>query len=226
MQTIHYKRGDMLVQSIGCMVLAAVGLWLGLSFHGRLMVLGWVLAACLPVLSIGLFVRALGDGVALRFDQQNLHVATLWSGTDLRWADVRKLQRQTIQQSSAFGLFKRDIAFYIVVTAVDDSGFERSFRVNERLIDWPRDAMDSLLNDLQRVWSGQLSHATGTAGRSAQMGTPAQRSDSAGSSADFDADAIMARYMERRKAVAPAALAEIPAMAGAPVQRTFGRKRT
>jgi len=155
MQTVRYKRGTLIWQAIGCLVIAAGGLWMAVSFNGQAKLLGILLALMLPFASIALMVRAFGDCVALQFDSSTLRVTTLLGGARLSWSQVRSLSREVVTQSQAFGLFKQDISFYLVITAVEDGGFERRFKVNERLLDWPRDGIPALVDDMARAQSSR-----------------------------------------------------------------------
>ena len=223
MQTIHYKRGDMYAQAIGCALFSIMGGWLAFHGHGKLMILGAVLALSLPIAAIALTARAMGDCVALRFDRQGLYVASLWRSAKLSWPELRKIHRETLVQSSAFGLFKRKIAFYIVITAADEGSFERSFKINERLLDWPQDGMEALVADMARVANTNGQTAVGASERA---NTPSRARPSLGGTAgepDFDPDAVMARYLAERDADGERAPLVKPRIAASP-RPQFGRR--
>lgn len=62
MQTVLYKRGDMVGQAFGCLALAVGSVWMAANFHGTFKLLGVFLAVTLPFLAVALFARAAGGG--------------------------------------------------------------------------------------------------------------------------------------------------------------------
>lgn len=210
MRTISYKRGSMLNQSIGCMVLAIGGAWAAFhsGFGPMLRFLGGFLAVCLPFLSVALFLKWRSDCVALRYDQQQLQISTLWRTTSVLWSDVRDISREKLTQSSGFGLFKQDIAHYLVITTATADGFEHSYRVQEELLDLPTGAVPGLMDELGGLWAARLEGARRSiAGASVpEPGMPS-----------FDADAAVARYMAQRNT-------DAPVVPQTPARPAFGRK--
>lgn len=158
MRTVSYKRDSMISQAIGCLLIAAGGAWLALQadFDFKFRFLGGFLAICLPFVSAALFVRWKRGAEALRFDARQLHISTLYRQTSVAWSEVRNIQREKLTQSSGFGLIKQDIAHYLVITTALDGGFERTFRVQEDLLDWPKDAMQALAEELSGQWAQAL----------------------------------------------------------------------
>lgn len=158
MRTISYKRDSMITQAIGCLFLAAGGAWLAMhpEFHVKFRFVGGFLAVCLPFVSAALFMRWRSGAEALRFDARQLHISTLYRQTSVAWSDVRNIQRETLTQSSGFGLIKQDVAHYLVITTAIDGGFERTFRVQEDLLDWPKDGMAALADELSGLWAHAL----------------------------------------------------------------------
>lgn len=170
MRVISYKRDSMISQALGCLLIAAGGVWLAFQadFNIKFRFFGGFLAVCLPFVSAALFIRWKGGAEALRFDARQLHISTLYRQTSVAWSDVRNIQREKLTQSSGFGLIKQDIAHYLVITTALDGGFERTFRVQEDLLDWPKDAREALAEELSAIWAQAL-----RSGRDAPMPPPA-----------------------------------------------------
>lgn len=114
----------------------------------QLRLLGALLGLSLPFVAVALAIRAYNDVPAIQYDHRKLSVATLWASADLPWPTVRRIHRETLQQQSSFGLIKQDIGHYLVVTAVVGDNDERTYKINERLLDWPVEALSRLADDL------------------------------------------------------------------------------
>jgi hypothetical protein len=157
MITIQYKRADMVFQAIGCLFLAGLGAYMAMQdTMWQLRLLGGLLAISLPVVSIALAMRAYNNAAAIQYDRKHLTLATLWTSVDLPWSAIRSIHRETLQQQSAFGLIKQNIGYYLVVTAHIDDNNERTFKINERLLDWPVAQMPQLASDLIAAANGAL----------------------------------------------------------------------
>lgn len=211
MRTISYKRGTMFGQAVGCVVLALGGAWAAFSLHGWMQFLGGFLAVTLPFVAIALTVRAMGDCVALRFDVHSVTIKTLFRTVEVDWKQVIDVRREKLRQSSMFGLIKQDIGHYLVIVARDGM-FERNYQLDEKLLDWPRDAMSALAEELVAAANGVMQAAPSVQARPRRVDDPLAGSRP---SEGFDADAAMARYMATRTA-APSA--------PTPARASFGRK--
>lgn len=201
MQTVHYKRGDMIGQAIGCLALAVGSVWMAANFHGTFKFLGVFLAVTLPFLAVALFARAAGDCIALQFDGQSLSIKTLWRKATVPWKQVTGIHRETLRQTSMFGLIRQDIGFYLVVTLASGGLGSNKFQLDERLLDWPKGALPTLLDDLARA--GQLGRVAGSEPEPRSAPTFAKTRDpleGARATDDFDPDAVMARYLAGRTA--------------------------
>jgi hypothetical protein len=153
MRSVFYKRDKLITQSIGCLVLAAGGLWLAIDpdFHAKFRFVGGFLALCLPFVSIALFHRWRQNHPALAYDQHSVSLSTLYRSASFAWQDVRDIQREKLTQSSGFGLIKQDIAHYLVITVADGSSLEE-YRIQEDILDWPRERFDALQSELVDKW--------------------------------------------------------------------------
>lgn len=168
MTIIRYKRSDMVFQSIGCFFLAGLGAYMALQdIMWQLRLLGGFLAAALPVVSIALAMRAYNNVAAIQYDHKALTLATLWTSVELPWSAIRSIHRETLQQQSAFGLIKQNIGHYLVVTAHIGDNDERTFKLNEQLLDRPAAQMPQLAADLIAAANGALQEQRQTTRRPA-----------------------------------------------------------
>ncbi len=150
MRTVHYKRSSLVNNAVGCLVGAAVGVWAALTFESTWMMLGAFLAVTLPFAAIALLVKAMGDCVAIQFDDRGIRVSTLFGGKAMSWPEVVNIQRETVQQSQFFGLYKKDISHHLVFTPLDGAIFGK-LKINEHLLDLPRDSISSLIEEMGRA---------------------------------------------------------------------------
>jgi hypothetical protein len=150
MTTIAYAQGKMLHNAIGCAVLAAAGGYLAgfTDWHWQLRLMGGLLALCLPFVSAALFLRLRSGADALVYDGQQIKISTFYRQAGHRWSDVRAIQRETLTQSSGFGLVKQDLAHYLVITVADGAALEE-YRIQEELLALPKSEMQALADDLQ-----------------------------------------------------------------------------
>lgn len=161
MTTVNYQSSKMLSNVIGCAALAIAGLWVGFftDWHWKLRFLGGFLGLTLPFVSGALALRIRSGLAALEYDRNTLKIATFYRVTSHRWPEVRNISRETLTHSSGFGLFKRDVAHYLVVTVADESGMQNSYRLQEELLDWPKDSFPALVEQMTAAWMGQRTHA-------------------------------------------------------------------
>jgi hypothetical protein len=164
MITVRYKRDELLLQSAGCVFFAIICGVLFFQFDVlQFRLISGGLALTLPVMAVILAAKTRGDLTAIAADRSGLRVSTMWSSTAIPWARVTSIGRVALQESTA-GLFKKTIAWYLVVTEYD-GGFERRHKINEKLLDWPQDAIDALIGQIAALDDpGIASVPPGTAG--------------------------------------------------------------
>jgi hypothetical protein len=175
---VRYKRADMIAQAIGCTVLAIGSAWAFAQVDiVKLRILFGVIAVTLPVVAIALGIRGMGDLVALDFDERGVTVCTLWKKSSVGWANVKSIQREEVRQSSGYGLFKRTIGWYLVIVTDEGDGFEQRLKLNEKLLDWPKDSIDSLVAQLAEAQQGGFARRASASpvATSVAAGQPAMR---------------------------------------------------
>jgi hypothetical protein len=150
MQTVFYKREKLIKQAIGCALLAAAGFWCASqpTFHWQIRLMGGLLAFSLPSVSILLLSRWHKNVPAIHFDDDRLHLSSLYRSASFSWSEIRHVDREKLTQAAAFGLIKQTIASYLVVTVADGSNFEKKFKIQEDLLEWPRDGLDALADEI------------------------------------------------------------------------------
>lgn len=163
MTLVKYQQSKMLWNAVGCAVLAVGGLWVAFfsEWIFKLRLLGGLLGLSLPFVSTALALRMRSGLAALKFDRTTLEIATFYRSTAHRWSDVRDISRETLTRSSAFGLIKQDLAHYLVIAVADEDGLQNTYRLQEELLDWPKDRFPALVEQLNAIWMGQSVIATG-----------------------------------------------------------------
>ncbi len=212
-RTISYKRDKLILNALLFLILAAVGVWMAMTFHRAWMVAGYFFALIGPIGAFALIVRAMGDCVALRFDSRSLEIHTLWSNSTVLWSDVQDIQRVTTTQTSGFGLVKQDIAHNLVIVASNGRSGQRKYEVDENLLAIPRDTIPGLIEDMAQAWLGKR-NATPTAPQRQAHVPLTDYPDRPASHDAFDPDAALARYVRNRGS----------AEATAPPRPQFGRR--
>lgn len=157
MTVIEYNQNKMAFNAIGCAVLAIGGAVAALmpDWPMKIRFLGGFLAVCLPFVALFLVRRIKSASAALAFDTQGVSIATFFRTRYCHWSEVRNIQRETLTQSSGFGLFKQDIGHYLVITVADGSTFEE-LRVQEELLAAPKGDMQGIVDAMAGLWMAAL----------------------------------------------------------------------
>lgn len=158
MRVVKYRSDKLIGQALGCALFAIVGAWVASQpdMFMKLRILGGVVALSLPFVAMGLFLRWKRGNAALSFDARELHISTFYRSVSVRWPQVRNIERETLTQSSGFGLINRDVGHYIVITTADaDSSYE-VYRVQEELLDLAKVEIAQLVDELGSCWANAL----------------------------------------------------------------------
>ncbi len=155
MLEVGYRRENLIFQATGCLALAAGGVWFARLDTGyfQLTLLGWLMAAAMPVVAIALVRRGFDRSLALREVRDGLEIRTLYAAQDIAWSGLQTVHRETLQQSSAFGLIKQTIAGYLVFTGRNRSGEEVTIKLHEDLLDWPKKSIRQLQTEIVERWT-------------------------------------------------------------------------
>ena len=154
MLEIGYRRENLIFQSIGCLAMAAGGVWLARLDTGyfQLTLLGWLMAAAMPCIAFVTFRRGLDGSLALREVRDGLELRTLYAAQDIAWKDLEAVHRETLTQSSGFGLIKQTIAGYLVFSGRNRSGEQIKIKLHEDLLDWPKASLGKLQDEIAVRW--------------------------------------------------------------------------
>ncbi len=154
MLEVGYRRENLIFQGIGCLALAAGGVWFARLDTGyfQLTLLGWLMAAAMPIVAFALVRRGFDGSLALREVQGGLELRTLYAAQDFAWSGLDSVHRETLQQSSAFGLIKQTIAGYLVFTGRNRSGEQVTIKLHEDLLDWPKQSLGQLQDKVVERW--------------------------------------------------------------------------
>ncbi len=225
MTTLFYSRGKLIFSGAFLLLVAPV-LGVFCVFGGPLgMIVGAILILGGPLASIGRLRRVFSDLRAIEYDDRQITLYPLGRSRKLNWREVSAIEVHTLTQyiygfipvsrqhsirishtGGVLGTAKISIPFNLL--AMDKA------TVIARLADMEKmRGGDGFVGGAARVSKAALTHA---------MNAP--REDHAPES-DFDADAVMARYLAQREANAQAE-AEAPATPQMPPRVAgFGRKR-
>jgi hypothetical protein len=160
MTVIEYNQNKMAFNAIGCAALAIGGAVAALmpDWPMKLRFVGGFLAVCLPFVSLFLVLRIKSGSAALAFDSQGVSISTFYRTRHCRWSDVRDIKRETLTQSSGFGLVKQDIGHYIVITFADGVVLEE-LRVQEELLACPKQDVQGIVDAMAGQWMAALNGA-------------------------------------------------------------------
>lgn len=158
MRIVQYKADKLVGQGIGCVFLATGAAWVAfqpwIGWEWRLF--GGFLALTLPFAAVALFMRWKSGNAALSFNSRELHISTFYRSVNVYWPQVRNIERETLTQTSGFGLIKQDLGHYIVITTADADGSYEVYRVQEELLDLPENDIAQLVQELGSCWVNAL----------------------------------------------------------------------
>lgn len=162
MTVIEYNREKMAFNAIGCAMLAVLGVLAALQpdWHMKIRFVGGFLAITLPFVSLFLFLRIKSGAPAIAFDGDGVAISTFYRTRHCRWSDVRDIKRETLTQSSSFGLFKQEIGHYIVFTVADGAMYEE-LRVQEELLACKKQDVQGIVDAMCASWTSAF-HGTTT----------------------------------------------------------------
>lgn len=156
---VGYRRENLFFQSIGCLALAAGGVWFARLDTGylQLTLLGWLIALAMPFVAYATFRRALDGALALREVSNGIEINTLYASQNIAWRDLQSVHRESLTQSGAFGLIKQTIAGYLVFAGRNRSGEDVVIKLHEDLLNWPKAELHKLEAQVIERWArGEL----------------------------------------------------------------------
>ncbi len=224
MRTIKYSYEKLITGAAIGVFMMPGGYWLTELGIRKAYFCGWVFMIIAPFLLIGSLNKLAGDRVALRWDENAVHIKTLWQQTTARWPDVVSITRRAHNGSEA------------VVIKVNGGVFgSKDYSLSPMFIDLGNDGIGGLMAKLEHARRGHDPH-TQQANQTAAL--PQSVTTSPTATGTFDADAAIARYLEKRDVPVtqpaatprPVTLNGVPVDMGdlssraAPARKQFGRR--
>jgi len=224
MRTIYYSYEKLITGAALGVFMVPGGYWLTELDIRKAYYCGWVFMILGPIMLIGVLNKLVGDRVALRWDENLVHIKTLWRQTTARWPDVVSITRRAQNGSQS------------IVIKVQGGVFgSKNYNLSPAFIDLGGDGVGGLMAKLENARRGQEAiapQATATATR------PQPVPVASATAGAFDPDAAIARYLANRDIPAtqpnaerrPVMLNGVPVDVGGvpsgatPVRKQFGRR--
>ncbi len=231
MTTLYYSRGKLIFSGAFLLILAPL-LGLVCLFLGPVGILiGLVLVLGGPLMSIGRLGRVFSDLKAIEYDDRTLTLRPLGRSRELSWSEVASIEVHTLTQY-IYGFIPVSRQHSIRISHSGGMMGTAKVTIPFNLLAADKATVIARLADMERMRGGDgyvtggavasrkamASALSGGGERKAPVRKPASEPAS-----DFDADAVMARYLAKREAEAPTQEAATPQMP--PRVAGFGRKR-
>ncbi|WP_054123483.1 hypothetical protein [Novosphingobium sp. AAP93] len=223
MTTLRYSRAKLIFSGAFLLILAPV-LGLFSLFAGPLgMIIGLILIVGGPLMSIGRLGRVFSDLKAIEYDARQIHLHPLGTSRRLNWREVTGIEVHTLTQY-IYGFIPVSRQHSIRITHTGGVLGKAKITIPFNLLAIDKAAVIARLADMEKMRGGdgfvggaaRISRAAITEA----MNAPREDHEPA---SNFDADAVMARYLAQREAKAQEAEAAAPQMP--PRVAGFGRKR-
>lgn len=227
MTTLYYSRGKLIFSGAFLLILAPV-LGLFSLFAGPVgMIIGVILIVGGPLMSIGRLGRVFSDLKAIEYDARQIHLHPLGASRRLNWREVTAIEVHTLTQY-IYGFIPVSRQHSIRITHSGGVLGKAKITIPFNLLAVDKAAVIARLADMEKLRGGDgfVGGAARVSKAALTRAMNAPREDHEPAS-DFDADAVMARYLARREAEAQAiARAEADAAPQMPPRVAgFGRKR-
>lgn len=215
MTTLYYSRGKLIFSGAFLLILAPV-LGLFSLFAGPVgMIIGVILIVGGPLMSIGRLARVFGDLRAVEYDERQITLYPIGAQRRLDWRQVASIEVETLTQY-IYGFIPVNRQHSIQISHAADGRRLSSINIPFNLLNADKAAIMARMTHMEMLRS--------RAGEAAAARAVPQGMVDEAEPSDFDADAVMARYLARRgeqqaKADEPARPQMPPRVAG------FGRKR-
>ncbi|MCC6924667.1 hypothetical protein [Novosphingobium sp.] len=155
MLDVVYKRSNLVMPAIGCVLFAVGGGWVALQDEADWIyrLIGAMFALALPFVGYAAAARAASGVSAIRETASGLQLSTLYASTHVHWDQIVGIRREVLQQKSAFGLIKQNLGHYLVFEAHLPGEGELKVKIQEDLIDMPKARHARLFDQLNAMWA-------------------------------------------------------------------------
>ena len=228
MTTLYYSRAKLITSGAFLLILAPV-LGLFSLFAGPIgMIVGVILIVGGPLASIGRLGRVFSDLKAIEYDERQIHLHPLGASRRLNWREVTGIEVHTLTQY-IYGFIPVNRQHSIRITHSGGVLGKAKITIPFNLLAMDKATVIARLADMEKLRGGdgfvggaaRVSKAALTQAMNAPREAPREVEEPV---SDFDADAVMARYLARRGE--QQAQAEEPARPQIPARVAgFGRKR-
>lgn len=190
-------------------------------------IVGFILLIGGPLAAFGTIRKLSGDATAVRYDQRTVTVFTTWKAHSLSWADVNDVNIM-VMTMRMYGVIPVNRTYFLDFKVKGGLLGTKKLRVPLKLLGLRKEAGAELAAELNRIRLGAPNLApTLERGFNAQPHIRQNGRDpleGAPRDGDFDADAVIARYMANRAQAEAQSQSQSPS-AGRPARVAgFGRK--
>ena len=223
MTTLHYSRGK-LIFSGAFLLIGAPVLGLFCLLGGPVaMIIGVVLILGGPLMSFGRLARVFSDLRAIEYDDRQITLHPLGRSRKLNWREVTAIEVHTLTQY-IWGFIPVSRQHSIRISHTGGVLGTAKISIPFNLLAMDKAAVIARLADMERKRGGDgFVGGAARVSKTALTQAMAAPSEDHAPASDFDADAIMARYLAQRETQAQAEEAARPQMP--PRVAGFGRKR-
>lgn len=231
METIRYSQTKLVLSGLFCLILLPLLGTMCLAGHALAKLVGVILIVGGPVTALQRLIQLFSNGEAVRYDQRNVTIHTGWRSRTLAWSEVRSIDELT-NTRRMYGVIPVSRSHFLRFNLT--SGKSIQLPINQ--LEGSREAVLAQAVRMDEVRLGPVNLVETICRR---MGSPLPepaaprtpavaitRNDAPGTvvpiaaapasepepaASDFDADAIIARYMAQRD-TAPPSQPERPAL--------------
>jgi hypothetical protein len=223
MTTLHYSRAKLIISG-AFMLLVAPVLGVLCLLGGPLgVILGVILIVGGPLMSIGRLRRVLGDLKAIEYDERQIHLHPLGTSRRLNWREVTAIEVYTLTQY-IWGFIPVSRQHSIRISHSGGVLGTAKISIPFNLLAMDKGTVIARLADMEKMRGGDgFVGGAARVSKAALTRAMAEPREDAAPASDFDADAIMARYLAQREAQAQVEAEAKPQMP--PRVAGFGRKR-
>ncbi|MEI6642295.1 MAG: hypothetical protein WCL10_09675 [Novosphingobium sp.] len=223
MTTLHYSRAKLIFSGAFLLLVAPV-LGVFCLLGGPIgMIIGVILILGGPLMSIGRLARVFSDLKAIEYDERRIHLLPLGTSRRLNWREVTAIEVHTLTQY-IWGFIPVSRQHTIRISHTGGVLGTAKISIPFNLLAMDKATVIARLADMEKMRGGDgfVGGAARVSKAALTRAIAAPREDQPQVS-DFDADAVMARYLAQREAQMQVQEEATPQMP--PRVAGFGRKR-
>lgn len=115
MKKVEYHKGKLLFSVIAGIILIPFALMLLDADSRKFQLVGLIFIIFGPTLSLGASLKLFGEGIALRYDANNIYIEDMWKKQQARWSEVTGAGQynQDIRVGGIFGIAQSNQYLYV-----------------------------------------------------------------------------------------------------------------